>query len=137
MQRGSSLLRAILEADHRVARPSRQGGEDREILAKALEVFRVLNGAVESVLPLERDRSHPHLAHEFVDALVQGRDLPIQLPEKVTVNISADNTVTVKGPLGELTQKVNPVITLEVKDNEVIVSRPNDEKENRSILIER
>lgn len=59
--------------------------------------------------------------------------LPIQLPEKVTVNIDADNTVTVKGPLGELTQKVNPAIALEVKDNEIIVSRPNDEKENRSM----
>jgi large subunit ribosomal protein L6 len=61
--------------------------------------------------------------------------LPIQLPEKVTVNIDADNTVTVKGPLGELKQKVNPAITLEVKDNEIFVSRSNEEKENRYFLL--
>lgn len=59
--------------------------------------------------------------------------LPIKLPEKVTVDISADNTVTVKGPLGELKQAVNPIITIEVKENLIVVSRPSEEKEHRAM----
>lgn len=59
--------------------------------------------------------------------------LPVDLPEKVQVTIDSDNCVTVKGPLGELSEKVNPRITVEVKDNQVIVTRPNDSKTNRSM----
>jgi len=46
--------------------------------------------------------------------------------------VDANNTVTVKGPKGELNQAVNTPITVEVKDNTVFVSRPNDDKEVRS-----
>jgi len=57
--------------------------------------------------------------------------LPIDMPKGVTVTISG-NEVTVKGPKGELKQTIDPIISVEVKDNQVIVSRPNDEKETRS-----
>lgn len=59
--------------------------------------------------------------------------LPIALPAGVTVTVNAENVVTVKGPKGELTQAVNPNITVAVEGNEVKVSRPNDEKENRAM----
>lgn len=58
--------------------------------------------------------------------------LPISIPAGVSVSVDANNTVTVKGPKGELKQAVNGSITVEVKDNTVFVTRPNDEKETRS-----
>lgn len=59
--------------------------------------------------------------------------LPIQIPAGVTVTIAEDNTVTVKGPKGELSQKVNKDIKVEVVGTEVIVSRPSDSKPHRSM----
>ena len=41
--------------------------------------------------------------------------------------------VTVKGPKGTLSQKINPVISVEINGAEVIVTRPNDDKESRSL----
>ena len=57
---------------------------------------------------------------------------PIAIPAGVEVKV-ADGVVTVKGPKGTLTQKYNTAMTVEVAGNEVIVTRPNDEKENRSL----
>ena len=59
--------------------------------------------------------------------------LPIQVPAGVTVTIADDNTVTVKGPLGELSQKVNKDIKVEQVGTEIIVSRPSDSKPHRSM----
>ena len=59
--------------------------------------------------------------------------LPIQIPAGVTVTIADDNTVTVKGPLGELNQKVNKDIKVEQVGTEIIVSRPSDSKPHRSM----
>ena len=59
--------------------------------------------------------------------------LPIAVPAGVTVTIADDNTVTVKGPKGELSQKVNKDIKVEVAGNEVLVSRPSDSKPHRSM----
>jgi large subunit ribosomal protein L6 len=42
--------------------------------------------------------------------------LPISIPEKVVITVSDDNTVTVKGPKGELSQKVDPSIELNIED---------------------
>lgn len=56
--------------------------------------------------------------------------LPISLPKGVSVSV-ANNVVTVKGPKGELKQDIVGDVTVEVKDGEVHVCRPNDEKENR------
>ena len=59
--------------------------------------------------------------------------LPIPVPAGVTVTVDADNVVTVKGPKGELNQKVNKDIKVEQVGNEVIVSRPSDSKPHRSL----
>jgi large subunit ribosomal protein L6 len=58
--------------------------------------------------------------------------LPITIPAGVTIDVK-DSVVTVKGAKGELTQAINPNISVEVKDGEINVSRPNDERENRAM----
>ena len=57
---------------------------------------------------------------------------PINIPAGVEVKIN-DSVVTVKGPKGTLTQKIHPNMTVTVEGNEILVTRPNDEKENRSL----
>ena len=57
---------------------------------------------------------------------------PIAIPAGVDVKV-ADGIVTVKGKNGTLTQKIHPNITVAVENNEIIVTRPNDDKENRSL----
>ena len=57
---------------------------------------------------------------------------PVTIPEGVTVEVNG-HTVTVKGSKGELTRELHPAIQLEVKENEVEFTRPNDSKENRSL----
>ena len=52
---------------------------------------------------------------------------PISIPAGVTVTVSDDNIVTVKGPKGTLTQEVNKNITVKQEGNEILVTRPNDE----------
>jgi large subunit ribosomal protein L6 len=59
--------------------------------------------------------------------------LPIVIPDKVNINVGKDNTVTVKGPLGELTQKVDPDITIAVEGKELVVKRPTDQKRHRAL----
>ncbi|MDI9606163.1 MAG: 50S ribosomal protein L6 [Bacteroidota bacterium] len=58
---------------------------------------------------------------------------PITVPAGVTVTIGDDNLVTVKGPKGELRQQVAPAMKVKLKDGELTVARPNDEKENRAM----
>lgn len=57
---------------------------------------------------------------------------PITIPAGVQVTM-ADGVVTAKGPKGTLTQKVHPNMTVAIEANEITVTRPNDEKENRSL----
>lgn len=45
--------------------------------------------------------------------------LPVEIPAGVTVTVSDDNTVTVKGPKGELSQKVDPSITIKIEDGKI------------------
>ena len=59
--------------------------------------------------------------------------LPIPVPAGVTVTIAEDNNVTVKGPKGELSQKVNKDIKVEQVGAELIVTRPSDSKPHRSM----
>ena len=61
-----------------------------------------------------------------------GRE-PIAVPAGVTVTIADGNVVTVKGPLGELTQTFSTNITITQEGNTLLVTRPNDEKQNRSL----
>ena len=58
-------------------------------------------------------------------------NLPIELPQGVTVKVE-NNVVTVKGPKCELSQKINPELTVEIADNELKVIRPNDERNTRA-----
>ena len=59
--------------------------------------------------------------------------LPISLPAKVEITVASDNTVTVKGPKGSLSQKVDPDITVSVEDGTLTVNRPTDQKRHRSM----
>ncbi|KAB2870519.1 MAG: 50S ribosomal protein L6 [Bacteroidales bacterium] len=58
---------------------------------------------------------------------------PVNLPQGVSVKVSADNVVSVKGPLGELSQKVDPDITVNVEGTELVLTRPTDQKRHRSM----
>ncbi|MCZ2259261.1 50S ribosomal protein L6 [Sporosarcina sp. G11-34] len=58
---------------------------------------------------------------------------PIEVPEQVTVTIAEGNTVTVKGPKGELKNTFNTEIKIEKEDNVITLIRPSESKEHRSI----
>ena len=58
---------------------------------------------------------------------------PITIPAGVTVDIAADNTVTVKGPKGTLSQQVNKDITVKHEGNQLILTRPTDDKPHKSM----
>lgn len=57
----------------------------------------------------------------------------IVLPANVKVDITPDKVITVKGPKGELQYKINPLITVEVENNEIKVSRSSDERQDKSL----
>ena len=57
---------------------------------------------------------------------------PINIPAGVEVKVEG-SCVTVKGPKGTLTQKFQPVMNIAVEGAEIVVTRPNDAKENRSL----
>ena len=57
---------------------------------------------------------------------------PITVPDGVEVKIDG-NKITVKGPKGTLEREVHKNISLEMKDNQIIVTRKNDEPLNRSL----
>ena len=57
---------------------------------------------------------------------------PVNIPAGVEVSVS-EGVITVKGPKGTLTQKIHPNMTVKVEGTEILVTRPNDEKENRSL----
>jgi large subunit ribosomal protein L6 len=58
---------------------------------------------------------------------------PIVVPPKVQLEWTDGNFVTVKGPKGELSQQINPDLTLKIENGELIVSRPSDSREHRSM----
>ena len=57
---------------------------------------------------------------------------PIVIPAGVEVTIDGTN-VTVKGPKGTLNSNIHPLMTVKVENGEILVTRPNDEKEARSL----
>ena len=59
--------------------------------------------------------------------------LPVNLPAGVTVSVSSDNVVSVKGPLGELTQAVDKDITVTVEGSVLTVTRPTNQPRHRSL----
>lgn len=58
---------------------------------------------------------------------------PISIPSGVTVSVSSDNVVSVKGPKGELTQNVDADIIVEQEDNTLLVKRPSEQKRHKAL----
>ncbi len=58
---------------------------------------------------------------------------PVEIPKGVTINVSGDNIVTVKGPKGELKQSVDRDIKIDIKENTVDVVRPTDQIRHRAM----
>lgn len=59
--------------------------------------------------------------------------MPVAIPAGVTVDVAEGNVVTVKGKLGTLTETFSPRMTIKVEGAEIHVTRPTDEKEDRSL----
>ena len=59
--------------------------------------------------------------------------LPVSLPDKVSVELLPGNVLKVKGPQGELTQKVDPDIKVTIEDNQIKFERPTDQPRHRSM----
>ena len=58
---------------------------------------------------------------------------PVAIPANVEVKIDNNNYVVVKGPKGQLEQQLAKSLKIEIEGTEIVVSRPNDEKTNRSL----
>ena len=58
--------------------------------------------------------------------------MPITVPEGVDVKLDG-NVITVKGKNGTLTRELNPAMNVAIDGNVITVTRPNDEKQNRSL----
>ena len=59
--------------------------------------------------------------------------LPVSIPQGVTVNVADDNTVSVKGPKGELSEKISKDITVKVEGDTLNVARASDRKAHRAL----
>ena len=59
--------------------------------------------------------------------------LPIDIPAGVEITIAENNAVTVKGPKGTLSENLPVEMDITVKDNQVVVTRPNDLKKMKSL----
>ena len=59
--------------------------------------------------------------------------LPISIPAGVTVTVSPENVVKVKGPKGQLEQAVNGDITVKISEGNVVLERPSDSIPHRSM----
>ncbi|TDQ34724.1 50S ribosomal protein L6 [Aureibacillus halotolerans] len=57
----------------------------------------------------------------------------LEIPEGVTIDISANNNVTIKGPKGELARKFNESMKIVINDNILTVERPSESKEHKSL----
>ena len=60
-------------------------------------------------------------------------NLPVEISDGVTVDVSDKNHVSVKGPKGELGLDIDPDITVEKQDGEIVVSRPTDQNRHKSL----
>ncbi|MBK9729892.1 MAG: 50S ribosomal protein L6 [Chitinophagaceae bacterium] len=59
--------------------------------------------------------------------------MPVALPKGVTFSVSPANEVTVKGPKGQLTQKVDADITFTTEEGQVVVNRPTNQKRHKAL----
>ena len=58
---------------------------------------------------------------------------PIALPQGVTITVSPENLVTVKGPKGELQQAVDSDIIVEQEEGNLLVKRPSEQKRHKAL----
>lgn len=58
---------------------------------------------------------------------------PIAIPSGVTITVSKENVVTVKGPKGELTQAVDSDIIIAQEDGNLLVQRPSEQKRHKAL----
>lgn len=59
--------------------------------------------------------------------------LPIAIPSGVTVTVTPDNVVTVKGPKGQLVKAMHNKINIAVEESQIVVTRNSDDKEERAL----
>ncbi|MGE5626846.1 MAG: 50S ribosomal protein L6 [Solirubrobacterales bacterium] len=59
--------------------------------------------------------------------------LPVAIPSGVTVTVTPDNVVTVKGPKGQLVKAMSDKINIALEDNAIVVTRDSDVKEKRAL----
>lgn len=57
---------------------------------------------------------------------------PVEFPKDVEVKVD-NNVVTVKGPKGELSQKVDDILSIELNEDNLVINRPDDSKESKSM----
>lgn len=57
---------------------------------------------------------------------------PIPMPNGVSLSVDAANVVTVKGPKGELSERIHRDLRVEVGESALTVTRPTDQREHRS-----
>jgi large subunit ribosomal protein L6 len=60
-------------------------------------------------------------------------NLPVSIPAAVEIDIADDNTVTVKGPKGALSQRLSARMRLQKDDGAILVQRPDNQREHRSL----
>ncbi|XZF14649.1 50S ribosomal protein L6 [Chitinophagaceae bacterium MMS25-I14] len=58
---------------------------------------------------------------------------PITVPANVTMTVSPANEITLKGPKGQLTEAIDRDIKVELKDGEIIITRPTDQIRHRAL----
>jgi large subunit ribosomal protein L6 len=58
---------------------------------------------------------------------------PITVPSGINIDISKGNLITVKGPKGELTQQVDPDLSVKIEDGEIVLERPTEQKRHKSM----
>ncbi len=59
--------------------------------------------------------------------------LPITIPAGVTITVADDSTVTVKGPKGQLSEKIAPEMKVNEENGVLTIARPNDEKRLKAL----
>ena len=59
--------------------------------------------------------------------------MPVVIPAGVEVKVADNNLVTVKGKLGELSQKISTLITITIEGSELTLTRANEDKETRAL----
>ncbi|MGI4022170.1 MAG: 50S ribosomal protein L6 [Janthinobacterium lividum] len=58
---------------------------------------------------------------------------PVTLPGNVTISVSENNLVTIKGPKGSLTQQVDTDIIIEQEEGQIVVKRPSEQKRHKAL----